>query len=279
MAAVESVWYVYGVIPTEKGFSSGAAPHGLEDAAVSLEANGAITALISRLDRDTYGPSVVEAHTADVDWVGPRAVAHDGVLTWASDRWEGAIVPFPMFSIFSGRDAVQTMLADRAGEFGAALDRARRGREYALRVYRVDAEMLGAMASLSPRLHALGAEAEGARPGQRYLLERKLEGEKKSEMRRVSAELVDEIVHRLAPHSIAVERSPIPRDAATREPSRGQMVLNASFLVAPPAFAGFQVAMSELVHRHSAHGLRFDFTGPWPPYHFVREASAEATHG
>lgn len=279
MAAAESVWYVYGVLPAEKALSDGDAPRGLEDAAVALEPKGSLAALISTLSRGTYDSSVLETHTADVDWVGPRAVAHDRVLTWASDRWNGAVVPFPMFSIFSSRGAVEKMLADRGEELGTALDRARRGREYALRVYRVDAEMLAAMASLSPRLRELAAEAEGAKPGQRYLLERKLEGEKKSEMRRVSAELVDEIVNGLTPHSVAVERSPIPRDAATREPARGQMVLNASFQVAPPKFAEFQATMSELVHQHTAHGLRFDFTGPWPPYHFVRDANAETSRG
>ena len=276
----DTVWYVYGVVPTAKPSTKGESPVGLEDAAVSTEAAGSLAALVSLLPGNMYGPASIEAHTADVDWVGPRAVAHDRVLTWASDHYDGVVVPFPMFSMFSGRDAVQRMLEQRRAELEAALERARRGREYALRVYRLDAEMLESVTSLSPRLRELGAEADRAQPGQRYLLLRKLEGEKKTEMRRISSELIDQIVERLRTHAVAVERSPIPKDAATREPSRGQMVLNASFLVAPDAFKGFQTEMSDLLHRHSTHGLRFDFTGPWPPYHFVRGAGeARTTHG
>ena len=41
-------------------------------------------------------------------------MAHDRVLTWASDR--GAVVPLPMFSLFSGADAVRAMLDARSGQ-------------------------------------------------------------------------------------------------------------------------------------------------------------------
>jgi hypothetical protein len=146
-----------------------------------------------------------------------------------------------------------------------------RGREYALRVYRVDAELLGAAASLSPRLSELATTAESASPGQRYLLERKLDGEKKLELRSLSRQIVEEIVGELTPHTLQVVRSPIPRAADAETATRGTMVLNAAFLVAPDGFDGLQRALTSLVTRHGAHGFRFDFTGPWPPYHFVNE--------
>ena len=47
------------------------------------------------------------------------------------------------------------------------------------------------------------------------------------------------------------------------------MVLNAAFLVAPDRLNAFQQTLTSLVERHGAHGFRFDFTGPWPPYHFA----------
>jgi len=116
--------------------------------------------------------------------------------------------------------------------------------------------------------------AAAASPGQRYLLERKLDTEKKSEMRAVTQDVVDQIVLELGAHSIEQVRSPIPRDvdrAAT-----GTMVLNTAFLIAPRNLESFQKTLTSLVERHSANGLRFDFTGPWPAYHFVSEG---ASHG
>jgi hypothetical protein len=162
------------------------------------------------------------------------------------------------------------MLGDRTEQLTATLRRIGTAREYALRVYRVDAELLAAVHTLSPKLEEMAAAAASASPGQRYLLERKLEGEKRSEMRAVSQRLIDEIVAALRPCARGVQRSPIPR-VAEADAARGTMVLNAAFLVAPDALAGFQKTLTSIVDKHGQHGFRFDFTGPWPPYHFVNE--------
>jgi gas vesicle protein GvpL/GvpF len=165
------------------------------------------------------------------------------------------------------------MLSERSAQLASTLARVGRGREYALRVYRVDAEMLAATASLSPRLAALASTAAAASPGQRYLLERKLDTERKTEMRAVTLQLVDEIVAALAPHAVASARSPIPKSPSPDAAATGTMILNAAFLVAPASLEAFQRTLTTLVERHGPHGLRFDFTGPWPPYHFVSDAT------
>lgn len=272
MASADSsaLWYVYGVVPA--GFAAASTPGGLDDAAVSLERAGRadVAALVSRLDHPDYRPAVLEERSGDVEWLSPRATAHDRVLTWASDH--GAVVPLPMFSLFSGERAVRTMLEERAPQLAATLKHIGTAREYALRAYRVDSELLAAIPALSPRLQELTANAASASPGQRYLLERKLESEKKSEMRTVTLRIVDEIVDALRPSARAVVRSPIPRVADAEAP-RGTMVLNAAFLVEPQALAGFQKTLTRLVAERGEQGFRFDFTGPWPPYHFVNEAT------
>lgn len=264
------VWYVYGVVPAN--LSPSAAPTGLDDSEVRVQRSddGAPAALVSVLDGERYGPAALESTSGDVDWVSPRAVAHDRVLTWASDH--GAVVPLPMFSLFSGGDAVRAMLRSRSTELSSALDRLARGREYALRVYRVDGELLDVLADFSPRLAELAATAAAASPGQRYLLERKLESEKKAELRVVTQRLVDEIVDALAPDAMSHVRSPIPR-IADADAARGVLVLNAAFFVTAASLTAFQRTLTTLVERHGDRGFRFDFTGPWPPYHFANEAN------
>jgi hypothetical protein len=264
----ESVWYVYGIVPGDASPSAGRAPtSGLDDADVVVEREGVIGALVSVLDVARYGPTALESHTADVEWLGPRAVAHDRVLTWASEH--GPVVPLPMFSVFSGGVAVREMLVERRQQLVAALDRARAGREYALRVYRVDSELLSEVSAFSERVRELESQAAAASPGQRYLLERKLEGERKAEVQVVGQRIVASVVDRLAQHAAGVVQSPIPRVTASEAATAGTMVLNAAFLVAPASLAAFQHTLTEFVDRHSGRGFRFDFTGPWPPYHFV----------
>jgi len=51
------------------------------------------------------------------------------------------------------------------------------------------------------------------------------------------------------------------------------MVLNAAFLVPPSALEAFQETLTAIVARHDQRGFRFDFTGPWPPYHFTQTST------
>jgi hypothetical protein len=274
--ASDAIWYVYGIVGSDLELP----PHargsvgGLDDAGVTLERSGNVAALVSVLDADTYGAGALETNTANIEWLSPRALAHDRVLTWASDH--GAVIPLPMFSVFSGVDAVRAMLRDRETELASVLGRVRTGREYALRIYRVDADLREALPVLSTRIRELAESAAAASPGQRYLLERKLVAEQRTEMRAVSQSVAETVVAALTPQALDVVRSPIPRLSTSdsgESPSAGTMILNAAFLVAPERLAEFQRVLTDHVEREQPHGFRFDFTGPWPPYHFVREAT------
>ncbi len=269
-SSTTSICYVYGIVPVTLDPAS--APEGLDGARVSVEPCDGIAALVSSVDGDTYAPASLEQSTGDVDWMSPRAVAHDRVLTWASDR--GAVIPMPMFSLFTGSPAVQRMLRERSGQLAEALRHVARGREYALRVYRVDAELMDAMTTLNPRLAELAVKAAAASPGQRYLLERKLDDEKRSEMRGVTIEVADAIVGALSADALDTVKSAVPR--VTDAAGRGTMVLNAAFLVEPERLTAFQRTLTSLVEQHGARGFRFDFTGPWPPYHFAGAAGNAA---
>jgi hypothetical protein len=265
--------YVYGIVPAEPAPGAGASPAGIDDVPVEIVQGTGASALVSVLDGGAYAPAEIESRSGDVEWLSARAMAHDRVLTWASDR--GAVIPLPMFSMFSGDGAVRDMLRDRGWQLAETLRRVARGREYALRTYRVDAELLSSITSLSPRLQELAASAASATPGQRYLLERKLEAEKKSEMRGVTQRIVDDIVAALSECAEESLRAPIPR-VSDAETTRGTMVLNAAFLVSPAKLEEFRRRMTSIVEERTAQGFRFDFTGPWPPYHFVGERSHDA---
>ena len=273
MAERRTIWYVYGVMPATTTLAH--PPVGLDETAVESIADSGVAALASRLDGERYSTDAVERGTADVEWLAPRAVAHDRVLTWASDR--GPVVPLPMFSLFSTDDSVRGMLRARSVQLRTALDRASEGREYALRVYRLDDELREVANELSPRLAELERTAAAASPGQRYLLERKLETERRSELRSIGAGVAREVVDALRRFSTeVVEGTLVPR-AATGQ-TENPMVLDAAFLIAPDRLESFRRELTSLVERYGSRGFRFDFTGPWPPYHFVQTTADTRAH-
>ena len=272
MANPSEIWYVYGVVP--RGFDLTRAPEGLEATRVELCESAELAAVVSRVDAGDYAPPAVERATENVEWLAPRAVAHDRVLTWLSDH--GPVVPLPIFSLFTGAPAVQNMLRDRHAQLVEALRRAASGREYALRVYRVDSEVLKSAADLSPKLAQLRDAAAAASPGQRYLLERKLDKERKSELHSIGAGVARSVMDTLRPLAIDTCESRVP----ARGPQAGDaaLILDAAFLVEPAALERFQRELTAVVERHASHGFRFDFTGPWPLYHFVQAHTEQSVN-
>lgn len=259
----DRVLYAYAVVPASTDAS--ACPPGIDGGAVQSIAAGDIAALVSSVERAGYSPERVELMTEEVAWLGPRASAHDAVVTWAGDR--GAVVPLPIFTLFNDESRVGEMLRDRAGELRPTLDRVGAGQEYGLRIFRIDDALAQHVSALSPRVAALEGQAREANPGQRYLLQRKLEAERKNESRRIAAEVAREAFETLAPLAMEAVRDALP--AKGRDDAAGIAVLNAFFLVRRDAMEPFQRSLTNIVREHEAHGFRFDFTGPWPPYHFV----------
>ena len=259
------VCYVYGVVGSS--VQTATAPKGIEGGAVTLIPNGEVAALATTVGADDYSPDKVEALTADVDWVSERALAHDRVLTWASDA--GRVIPFPMWTLFRDPKTVKAMLSKRMSELVQTFSRIADGREFIVRVYVQPGVLKAHMGQHSAELAALEAEAAKASPGQKYLLERKIENIRRDASRDVAAGVAGEIHDALGAASMETAREQPVNAGAPRE--QGRAVLNASFLVAPPRVVEFQRALTAMVNKHEPSGFKFDFTGPWPPYHFVGE--------
>ena len=276
----DEICYVYGVVAPELDLAG--APPGIDGAGVRLEREGSLAALVSPLDAASYPEETLEERTGDLEWLAPRATAHDAVLTWASDR--GAVAPLPLLSLFRGAAGVQAMLRRRADELEGALRRAAAGREYHLRVFRLD-ERLGAhLGKLSPRIGELESAIASAAPGQRYLLGRKLDEERRAEMRRVGVEVAREIHRALRECAAAAALDPLPRqsggagDGDARRHA-GAAVLNAAYLVRHDAIDDFRAELTRIIERREPEGFHFEFTGPWPVYHFVRDEARDDSAG
>ena len=266
----DEVWYVYGLV--RDGFDASRAPTGIDDTTVGVAKSGKIGALVSRLPESGYGASVIEANSGEVDWLSPRAIAHDRVLTWAQEH--GGVIPLPMFSLWGSEAALTQSLADQAKTLTRVFEHVSGADEFGLRVHRREDVMLSAIDDLDEDIAALRDEAKSAAPGQRYLLERKIAERGKNAVRAAS--------HRMAQHIFDKLRS-IARDSLARPPvpeskqaPDATLVLNGAFLVDRERLDEFRAAVGAHVRDYQPKGLTFDFTGPWPPYNFVAKSGASA---
>jgi len=164
------------------------------------------------------------------------------------------------------------MLAKRVDELRETFSRVGDGREFIVRAYIQATVLQEWLGDHNPELTKLQAEAAKATPGQKYLLERKLETLRRDSGRNVASKVDEEIHDALRAASIASVREQPVNSGAPRE--QGRAILNASFLVAPSRVVEFQQALTAMVNKYEPSGFKFDFTGPWPPYHFVGERTA-----
>jgi hypothetical protein len=260
--------YVYGVV--RPSLEMATVPKGIDGGAVNLIPKGEVAALATSVSADDYAPDRVEALTADVDWVSQRAIAHDRVLTWASDN--AAVIPFPMWTLFRDVPAVKAMLSKRMKELLGTFARIADGKEFIVRVYVQPGVLKNRLGEHNSELTALEAEAAKASPGQKYLLQRKIENLRRDAGRDVASKVAEEIHGSLSAVSTETVREQPVNSGAPRE--QGRAILNAAFLVAPPRVIQFQQALTAMVNQYEPSGFKFDFTGPWPAYHFVGERSS-----
>ena len=237
--------------------------------------------LASTVDAGRYASNEVEARVGQLEWLAPRAEAHDRVVTAAADV--APVIPLPIFSLFRDEAAIRAMLAERREELSRLFARLRGAREYTVRVYRDDAKLNAALSELSPHIRELESGADRASPGQRYLLQRKLDEARRAELKRVSRTVAQETHSVLSLVARAAVRESLPAALASVEEGNASTqpaILNASFLVDDARLDDFRRALSEVIALRSPAGFRVDFTGPWPAYHFARETpSSESRDG
>ncbi|MDQ6718692.1 MAG: GvpL/GvpF family gas vesicle protein [Gemmatimonadota bacterium] len=260
---MSGICYLYGVVPA--GADASRAPAGIDDRPVELIAGSGHAALFTSVSATDYAPEKIESLAGNVDWVRYRAEAHDRVLNWASDTTR--VIPLPMWTMFHDDSAVKAMLAEREREFAAALANVAGAREYTVRAYVRASELQSKVSDLSEEFRALEAQTKTASPGQKYLLERKIEKERKETARRVMRQVAADVHSALAVSAKGSVRDEISPGVTPSD--HGQAILNASYLVASAEMTEFQKTLTEFVNRYQPSGFTFAFTGPWPPYHFV----------
>jgi hypothetical protein len=176
------------------------------------------------------------------------------------------VVPARLFTIFSTRTALVEEARSRADAIRGRLDRFRDVREWDLKVSYDTPALAKHLAEFSNEIAELDRGIAEAKPGRRYLLERKREEAAARATAGVAAEEARRYLARLAPMADEVTQLELP--AQRRDLP---VVLSAALLVRTDRAAALQSAASEIGRGLGARGIHLSLTGPWAPYRFVGE--------
>jgi hypothetical protein len=253
--AAERGFYVYGIIGREQPDVSGVAGVDAGSGVFVVEGDG-LGAIVSEVPLAEFGDEALHGHLEDVSWLTAKVRAHEDVLEQAARA--APVLPLRFGTIYRSLDGLRDLLARDRDHLAATLERLAGKREWGVKSV-VDRERLEEAVSASdPRAAELAAATEAKPAGTAYLGRKRLE-------RHVDAQAAD-LAERLGGQ--AHERLAALADSAVRERAAG---LKAAYLVEQTREDDFRRELDEIAREYEHAGIRFELTGPWPPYSFVGE--------
>jgi hypothetical protein len=232
-------------------------------APVEKLATDQLTAIVSRVPLDEFGPEPLKRNLEDLQWLERAARAHDSVLgaMMALD----AVVPMRLLTIFTDESRMLERERDRLVQ---ALDRLRGHNEWSVKLL-VDRGALERAALEQDRSPA-SRDAETESPGRAFFA-RKQGQRAVREKARALAEKTAAQTHESLRREVAGSRL-LPAQHPELSGRAGEMILNAAYLVGRRQSDVFAATAEQLRDRYRAIGIKLEVSGPWAPYNFVDDS-------
>lgn len=238
--------YVYGITGADASLELGSP--GIDKQPLRAVGAGDLSALVSDVRLAEFGEEPLQRNLNDLSWLTDKVSSHQEVLSRAVAS--ATVVPMRFCTIYRSDDAVKRMLLRHSGHISEALDALRGHDEYGVKI------------SFQPTVVG-DPEAQGGRS----YLEAKQRARRELEEQRERAATVATRAHsRLQARAERSSLGRLQRDPALSS-STGELILNASYLVAKQSLSAFHAEVESL-RREFPH-LSIETTGPWPAYNFV----------
>ena len=192
----------------------------------------------------------------DLDWLAPRAAAHQEVNGKLLDLAD-AVIPLAFGAIYRGTEGVRELLRGRAGDFADRLGSVEGRAEWIVSI-----EREGFPAASGDAIRALDAEISAAAPGRAFLLGKRREEVLREERRMRDAAVAEEAWAAIESMAERVYREPLIDDPTAAAVARFSVL----------AHRDREVELGDVVRRLGATGVssgyRVRLSGPWPAYRF-----------
>jgi hypothetical protein len=230
--------------------------------------------IITTVPAADYDQASLATGLQDLDWVGRRALAHEGVVEQFLTT--KAVLPMQLFTLFTSEERAVQHVARQRQEIRAIIRRLERKLEWGLRLTfdeKAVRDSIDARWSSAPASGALrSAPTEPASSsGASYLArKRDLLDVNRVQLRAARAE-ADRLFAALTKEAADARRRTETEQAAPGS----RLLLDAAFLVPTSRTRSFRASVARRAKQIGAAGVAVSLTGPWPAYNFI--APAERT--
>jgi len=252
-----SLRYVYGIAPAPAAPEvERAAIVGIDGSDVRAITERDLAAVTSDLAESEWGDAILNEHVRDLDWLTPRAAAHQEVNARALEI-AGALIPLSFGVLYRDDERVRAMLGEGHDAHARKLADLRGKGEWVVTVTRDGAAVPGMTGDLA----ALDREIASSEPGRAYLLEKR-----RTSVAEAAAERADEDAARQAFDALAAVSERLYREPVAR--GGPDVVALRLSLLAPRNTATVERAIAGVTEDLGRSGYRVRASGPWPAYRF-----------
>lgn len=235
--------------PTLRGITDGM-PGG--DELRPIEVGDHLWAIVQSVPEAEYGEASLARGLQSLEWVGPRAIAHERVIEWFLSST--ALLPMQLFTLFNSDDrVVEHVRSDRA-RITRILRRIERKVEWGLRL------------TWNEQAARDRAGKKQARTGTEFLA-RKRDVLDVSRTQLAQARTAANRVYRAIDREAAASQR---RTSLERAAPGSRLLLDAAFLVPVARSGAFKSAVREQTRALRGTGIETSVTGPWPAYNFIQ---------
>jgi hypothetical protein len=229
---------------------------GIDGGSVAAIAEGRLVGVTSVVPASDYEEQPLNERLQDLDWLAPRAAAHQEVNGKLLDLTD-AVIPLAFGAIYRGSEGVRDLLRTRADDFAHRL-RAVEGRAEWI----VSVERDAADGAVGDAVRALDAEIAAAAPGRAFLLGKRRDDAVREERRVRDAAVAEEAWAKIEAIAERVYREPLIEDPTAAAIARFSVL----------ADRDREVELGDVVRQLGATGVaagyRVRLSGPWPAYRF-----------
>ncbi len=218
----------------------------------TIEVGDDLWAIVESVPENQYGEAALAIGLQNLDWVGPRAIAHERVIEAFLSAT--ALLPMQLFTLFTSDDrVVEHVRSDRA-RIARILKRIERKVEWGLRL------------TFDEKAVRDKAAKKQARTGKEFLARKRdvldVNRKRLSEARRVA----NRVYKGMSRQAAASQR----RTSMERAAPGSRLLLDAAFLVPAAKSSAFRAAIRRHTRALRASGVAVSLTGPWPAYNFIQ---------
>lgn len=217
----------------------------------AIEVGEQLWAIVQSVPEAAYGETALARGLQNLDWVGPRAVAHERVIELFLSA--PALLPMHLFTLFSSDARVVQHVQSDGTRIRRLLKRVEGKVEWGLRL---TFDEKAASAKVSKRPVTSGTE----------FLARKRDvlGVNRTRVKAAQG-AADRVYKSMSRLATAAQR----RTSLERAAPGSRLLLDAAFLVPAAKSGAFRSAVRQQMRDLRAADVTVSLTGPWPPYNFV----------